>query len=284
MNLFKFQDEIISTELFIDRLSPFIKKGDTVYAEMDVMKFGKLYDFQIKKDELLHQIFTIFYQLVGESGNILIPSFSYSWSTKEKGELFDVRNTKGKVGIFPEYFRKMEGTLRTLDPIFSVLAYGKDKENYVDIKNDSFGQGSIFHKMHDMNAKLVSFGLKQYDPTFVHYVEQYYDEHIEKLNYRELTEFSGEAIDYRGNRLQKKHYAFMRPLGSTIRFDDTLFSQDLKKQDLLGEVAIGSGKISISDCDAVFKVGIEGLKENQMYWAKHKPNKSEEDSVHACKI
>ena len=54
MKLFQFEDEILGTNTFIEQLSPFIHKGDTVYAELDVMKFGILYDTQIKKDELFY--------------------------------------------------------------------------------------------------------------------------------------------------------------------------------------------------------------------------------------
>jgi len=284
MKLFQFEDEILGTNTFIEQLSSFIHKGDTVYAELDVMKFGKLYDTQIKKDELLHQIFLIFFVLVGASGNILIPSLSYSWGNGIKEKVFDVKKTKGEVGIFPEYFRNMEGTLRTLDPMFSVLAYGKDKEHYVDIRQNSFGQGSVFHKLHDDNAKLVSFGLKQYDPTFVHYVDQCFDEQVEKLGYRISTEFSGEFIDYKDHRFFAKHFAFMRSLDSRVYFDETNFTNDLKKRNQLHTVSLGNGAISVSSCDAVYQVGMEGLKKNNMYWTKFKPLDAREDPAHACKI
>ncbi|MDA2932871.1 AAC(3) family N-acetyltransferase [Acidobacteria bacterium AH-259-D05] len=268
MKIFQFQDEVISTDIFLEKLSPFIQKGDTVYVELDLMKFGKLYDSQIKKNDLLHQIFLVFFNLVGESGNILVPSFSYSWGQTSKEKLFDVKKTRSWVGIFPEYLRKMDGTLRTLDPMFSSVSYGKERSHFVDTRNSSFGQGSLFHKMHEINAKLVSFGLKQFDPTFVHYVEEYFDERIAKIGYRFLRTFEGELIDYQGKRFDSEHYAFMRHLDSDVFFDDRNLTQALREKNKLSTVQIGNGTINISDCESVFQAGIEGLKENRMFFVK----------------
>ncbi len=272
MNIFEFETEIISTETFTDQLSQFIRKGDTVYVEIDVMKFGKLCNPLMQKNELLHQIFLIFYNLIGESGNLIIPSFSYSWGYTSNKKIFDVRNTKGQVGIFPEYFRTMEGVLRTPDPMFSLLVYGKDKKYFTDIGNDSFGKRSSFNKMHEANAKLVMFGLKSYGPMFVHYTEQYYDEHIGKIDYRFLKKFEGDLIDYEGKCSSTPHYAFVRPPDTKLCFGDQKIVNGLKKKGRFGSVKIGNGNVSVSDCQSVFDTGIEGLKKDKHFFVEELVN------------
>ena len=42
--------------------------------------------------------------------------------------------------------------------------------------------------MHEKNTKLISFGLNKFDPTFVHYVEQFFDQNI-KNKYRKRLKF-----------------------------------------------------------------------------------------------
>ena len=62
-----------------------------------------------------------------------------------------------------------------MDPMFSVLIFGKNRKKYI-VSNDSFGPNSIFDKIFKENFKLISFGIDKFDPTFVHYVEQYFNE------------------------------------------------------------------------------------------------------------
>ena len=45
--------------------------------------------------------------------------------------------------------------------------------------------------MHEKKYKLVSFGLNKFDPTFVHYVEQFFDQNIKKIKYRKRLKFKG---------------------------------------------------------------------------------------------
>ena len=70
--------------------------------------------------------------------------------------------------------------------MFSFFILGNNKNYFKNISNNSFGKKSIYEKIYKNNGLLVSFGLNQFDPTFVHFVEQYYSENITKLNYRYL--------------------------------------------------------------------------------------------------
>ena len=107
MKLFIDSDNnIIDSELFISSLKPYINTGDFIYVEMDIMRFGKLYDLEIPKDELLEAFYQIFYKLIGDKGHMSFPSFSYSWGSEKNEKVFDKLNTPGKVGAFPEYIRK----------------------------------------------------------------------------------------------------------------------------------------------------------------------------------
>ncbi len=68
-------------------------------------------------------------EIVGEQGNLLMPSMHYrssSYEQLQRNELFDVRKTFSKMGLITEVFRRKTGVLRSLHPTHSVLAWGKD--------------------------------------------------------------------------------------------------------------------------------------------------------------
>tara|TARA_Y100000590_G_scaffold11478_1_gene14072 strand:- start:214 stop:1014 length:801 start_codon:yes stop_codon:yes gene_type:complete len=259
-----------SIEKEFSRLSEFIFPSDVIYLEIDLMRFGKVLNNNIKKEDFLNFFFNLFKNLVGPKGHIIVPSFSYSWGDNQRNKLFDVKNTSSKTGIFPEYFRKAQGVHRTLDPMFSFLIYGKNSSFFTDIGNDSFGKNSLFEKIHNKKAKLVSFGLDKFDPTFVHYVEQYFDSNYSKIKYRYLKKFEGALIDKDGKKLNTAHYSFMRSLDSKVVYDETGIKESLKSKKKLQTIKIENGIINIANATDFFDLGIEGMKKNINFFSKTK--------------
>ena len=62
--------------------------------------------------------------------------------------------------------------------------------------------------MHQSNTKLISFGLNKFDPTFVHYVEQFFDENIKKINYRKKFKFKGIFLKKKEIKQKKNPFFF----------------------------------------------------------------------------
>lgn len=268
MNLYEYEDEIITTESFLERLSPHIEKGDTLALEMDTMRFGRIAG-GITKTRFLEGIFEIFHHLVGPDGTLIVPTFSYSWGVDSPEKRFDVRKTPGRVGIFPEYFRRREDTYRSLDPMFSFALWGNDKEFLGGNEyKTSFGKNSLYDKIRKFNAKLISFGLMKYDPTFSHFIEQFYHENIQEISYRFIKKFEGIVVGYDGVAREDHQYCFSRHLDqhTDLVFNEKKLVADLRKNEKLREVTIGNGQINISDCDAVFQAGIAGMASDPFYF------------------
>jgi len=281
MNIYEYNGQIISIQTFIDKLSAYINKGDTLSLEIDTMKFGKICR-GLDKNSFLESIFEAFYRLVGDGGNIVVPTFSYSWGLDSPKKYFDVLNTPSKVGIFPEFLRKRTDVIRTLDPMFSFAIWGKDKKDLSKNPNrTSFGKDSLYEKIHKSNAKLISFGLKKYDPTFVHYVEQYFHENIDELDYRFIKKFKGTIVNHEGNEYNDYQYCFSRYLDKfpDLDFDETKMVQTLTKQDKLTKIVIGNAEVCISDCESVFNVGIEGLRRDRRYFMTNRGIKGCMDKI-----
>ena len=251
-----------------NKLSPFIKSGDTIYIEIDLMRFTKFKGSIKDREKYLSFFFKLFKKLVGSAGTIIVPSFSYSWGDDKKEKLFDIKKTACKTGIFPEYLRKQKKVIRTLDPMFSFLIFGKNSKNYSKIGNDSFGKKSLFEKINNKSTKLISFGLNRFDPTFVHYVEQFFDENFKKLKYRFLKEFKGTLINKSLLKKKSKHFAFMRPKNSKIIFSEKKIKKSLEKDKKLQKIKIGHGLIYIVKASDFFSHGIKGLQKDTNFFIK----------------
>lgn len=256
-------------KIFIEKLNKHINKNDTLYIELDLSGFYKIYDEVKSRDQFLMFFFKVFKKLVGKNGNIIVPSFSYSWGKDKKNKIFDTKESPCLTGAFPNFFKNLKNVKRTLDPNFSCLIYGKDKNKLASIGDNSFGKNSIYEKLHNKNAKLVSFGLKFFDPTFVHYVEQYYDENIKKIKYRYLKKIKGDfKVDYK--KKTKVFYCFLKNLKTKRIYSDHNIKKEMKKKGELYSTHILNNKIYICEAKNFFNTGLNGMKKNKYFFTKIK--------------
>jgi aminoglycoside 3-N-acetyltransferase len=254
-------------KIFIKKLNKYINKNDTLYIELDLSGFNKIYDEIKSRDQFLKFFLNIFKKLVGKNGNIVVPSFSYSWGKDKKNKIFDTKKSPCLTGAFPNFFKSLKNVKRTLDPNFSCLIYGKDKNKLASVGNNSFGKNSIYEKLHNKNTKLVSFGLKTFDPTFVHYVEQFYDENIDKIGYRYLKKNKG-TITNKNKKYSKIFYCFLRNLKAKRVYSDQNIKRIMKKNKQLTSINILNNQIYICNAQNFFNTGIEEMSKNKFLFTK----------------
>lgn len=250
------------------KLKKYIQKGNTIYIESDIfelLKYSKVKNIKIKV--VLNQFLSLLKQLIGVNGIIICPSFSYSWALNKKNNIFDVKKTKAKTGIFAEFLRIGKNSFRTEDPIFSFTIYGKKKKNFLDLSNDSFGKNSLFDKINNENTWLISFLVKKFDPTFVHYVEQYFDENIKKIKYRKKFKLTGMINDYYNNNKKKTYYTFLRPDNKYI-YNENKIKKILSRKKLLKSIKFKNNTIFLVKANNFFKTGIEQMKLNNKFFVK----------------
>ena len=254
--------------LVLNKLSKILKKkifiNDVVYLECNL--FGLLYQIKAKKPEyIINDFLNIFVDAIGKKGVLITPSFSYSWGNDRQNKIFDINNTKSTSGVFSEFLRKRRNISRTKDPMFSTLLLSSQKSfNFIN-SNNSFGKKSVFAYLHKKNATLINFGLDIFDPTFIHYVEQYYDENFEKLNYRKLYKRNGY---YSSSRKKHTHYSFLRKNNSQFTFNYKNILNNMLIQKLLYSKKIFSQQLYICKSNDLFDTGINGLKKNKKFFIK----------------
>jgi len=118
----------------------------------------------------------------------LVSTFNFDFP---KNKLFDVRSTPGQTGAFGNILLKKFPCLRTKDVFYSFVTFGKNSSFFLDGEYfSSTGEGSIFAKLIENNAIVISIGHHWIKAaSFVHHAE-------DKANvpYRYNKKFSGEIV------------------------------------------------------------------------------------------
>tara|TARA_Y100000590_G_C15616572_1_gene975979 strand:- start:458 stop:1246 length:789 start_codon:yes stop_codon:yes gene_type:complete len=250
-------------------LKKYISIKDTLYIESDLTNLLKNTDIIFKKKSL-NEILNLFKSLIGPKGTIICPSFTYSWGRDKKKKYFDVKRTKALTGSFAEFLRTKKNSFRTPDPMFSFVVHGLNKKNFFELDNDSFGKRSVFSELLKSNAKLISFCLNQFDPTFVHFVEQFYHENIKKIDYRSKVSLMGKLKNYQSKIYSKKQVCLLRNVNSKLFFDEKNIKKTLLKKKMLKVIKLKFTKIYIVNAKDFFQEGLMGMIKNPHFFVSKK--------------
>jgi aminoglycoside 3-N-acetyltransferase len=254
-------------KIFIFELSKYIKKGSVVNCEFDLTKFESVATAAENKNKFIDFFIDMFQELIGKKGTLIVPGFTYSWGKDKKKKLFNLEKTKPKVGILPEYLMKKSFVARTSDPMFSFFILGNNKKYFTNISNDTFGKNSVYCKVLKKKGILVSFGLDRFDPTFVHYVEQYFDQKYSKLNYRYLKKISGTIISKKKKK-KEFYYTFLKKKDSRYIYSEKKIKNILiKNKKIITSKILGSNIFIVKSVD-FFKAGIFHLKKDKKLFVK----------------
>jgi aminoglycoside 3-N-acetyltransferase len=243
-----------------------IKRGDIIFVHSDISSFGKI--VSENKDGFFDSLITILKNTVGESGTIIMPTFTYSF-TQDK--IFDVNNSPSTVGALTEYFRKLPDVERTVEPMLSVVVWGKQKRHFSEVGNESFGIGSIFHKLHSLKGKILFLGTRSC--TFFHYIEK-----MHGVPYRFDKKISG-RIRYQGRTNKTENIYFARRLNRKNVSHFSIAARDLEKQGLFKKIRIGHSAIASVRSDLLFNEVYNTLDRNPHYYLNSGLNDREEKTL-----
>lgn len=117
--------------------------------------------------QVLHQTLR---EVLGPQGTLLVPTYSYSFC---RGEVYDPLASPSRLGPFGEYFRKVDGVTRSLEPIFSVAGQGPAAAGlFSDLPRDCFGPGCLYERLEAAGAKVLTVGVNLHYFTGLHHLEQ----------------------------------------------------------------------------------------------------------------
>jgi aminoglycoside 3-N-acetyltransferase len=238
-----------------------IGRGDTVFVHSDLKSFGKLAP-GVGRDQWMGSFIEAFRERLGKEGNLLMPTFTYSYCKKED---YDPGAAPSTVGALTEAFRTYPGVRRTLDPIFSAAALGPDSDYFAAAGSaDCFDKDSIFGRLHQKKAKLVFLG-NTFDITYLHYAEQQ-----RGVPYRFIKEFTGRTrVD--GNWKETTVRYNVRHLDRNVSYNLEGIAGMIDRRGLLSTVPFGAGRLREVSSVNAYNVIREELDRDIHALLKEKP-------------
>lgn len=161
--------------------------GDVLFSHSSVAMLG-IPEVGLDEQAIGDMFLSAFDEATAGEGTWVLPTFTYSYT---KGEAFDPMNTPPTLdmGLLPNALWRHPRAVRSLDPIFSVIAIGKRaQELTAGVPQSCFGDDSIYARLIETDAAMCNIGLGS-QASLLHHVE-------EKLGvpYRYLKTFSGMSV------------------------------------------------------------------------------------------
>lgn len=104
-----------------------------------------------------------------------MPAFTYCFAlTAGSGDVFDYKHSPSKTGAVSEYFRRMEGTVRTSSPTHSFTMWGEAAKHIPagNSPKSPLGKGSVPDWMaNNPDTYILMMGTDFHSFTFGHYLE-----------------------------------------------------------------------------------------------------------------
>ena len=230
--LFRAREPVTTSDLL--RCLESVGAGDcgVLYVHSE-MSFGKP-NTELGKTGLLQAVLDTLLELGVPT--LCVPTFTFSFCNNTS---YDVKQSRSKMGVFNEYIRKLPEAVRSIDPLMSSAAIGKDTSIVRNVGHQSIGEGCTFDKMHAAgNARFLFLGVGAAKcMTYTHYVEERVH-----VPYRYDRPFSGAIID--GDREYKDTYNLYVRYNGVVPESSTKFEDFLVREGLMKKVACGDNFVS----------------------------------------
>lgn len=198
-----------------------------------------------------------FTEVLGEDGTLAVSTLSFSHP-------FDAETTKSGVGIISETLRKRPNAFRSLHPIHSIAAVGKNAE-YLTRDHDKCdtgcGAGTPYVKLVELRGKIVLLGVDLNRNTTLHSIEDILNScYLEKRDVPMPTYM--ENYEDRIMTLKKfppGHRDFLR------------FTPCLRRAGALREGRLGNAVVKVIDVCKMFEAGKLMLSKDPMFFLCENP-------------
>jgi len=210
-----------------------------------------------KRKEDINACVEAIIEYFGETGTVIVPTFSYSAT---KSECYNIESTPSTIGSFSEMFRINSRMKRTRHPNFSVCVAGRETDTILEARvDDAFGKGTIFDFLYKANASLVTIGCSINALTYTHYVEQQV-----QVFYRYMKSFEAEMkIGEHLERFETTYYVRRLDLDFDTTADLKQFQFRANQSGYLRETKFGRFQATAIRARDCFDLMSQMLRENQ---------------------
>lgn len=202
---------------------------------------------------------------LGPEGTLLFPTLSYKL-VNEQQPVFDVEQTGSNIGAINEYFRKREGTIRSIHPTHSVAGTGKLAGEILsghEEDNTPCGPHSPFHKLKNYPSFLLMLGCSLYPNTSFHAIEE-----VIGTPYVIADDQITFTIRLGDSEYQKPYFVH--------GFDGWAHCYE-RLEEIWGAPDLKRGNVLQADCwlmpiPAMWEVAMNKLREDIMFFVREEPN------------
>jgi aminoglycoside 3-N-acetyltransferase len=145
-----------------------IADGDNLYVTGNISKLGRV---KISKEEKMQGLHQSLLENISDKGTIFSPAASMNLCNSDI--LFDVSETPSyQMGPLAEYFRLLPDSIRSFHPFWSICGSGKNAFLLRKVSKHSYGTGSPWTILLDLNTRQINFGLHPSKAvTLIHHIE-----------------------------------------------------------------------------------------------------------------
>ena len=242
-----------------------VAEGQTIYVYSDLCVPGMIKGMR-SKEAFCQTYLDALFEVLTMSGTVVVPTFTTQVARFDMD--FILEETPSLTGLFSEYIRCHPDSLRSVHPLNSVCAIGKEKE-YICSNNglSDFGWDSPFQRMHQKNAKIISIGLESgYVVGIAHYLEvQCGLPYV----YNKLLKW---IPIVNGSSVNKMYFSSRRYLDIVAGgYDLTKFVKHMREIGEIVSVRLGGGWVHLADFEKVFLEGTKMLREDPYFLLKKVP-------------
>lgn len=197
-------------------------------------------------------------ETVGAAGTVVVPTFTWGPFHDAERVVLDLVNTpvKDEVGIIPETFRTRPEAKRSTHICHSVAAIGPHTDAVMGEGVSSFGAGSTFHQLYELDAWCLFLGATFGSCTELHAVEEYM-----QVPYRYYRDFSGSTVILAdGTEIESQSVEFLRypDYGN----DFAQMRDILAGHGVLRTARIGAAEVINVRIRDIFDITVEYMKED----------------------
>ena len=239
-----------------------IQTGDTIYCHVSLGRLGRAQEgsaLPVACETLLQAL----REVVGRSGTILIPTYTYSIG---RGEVFDVEETPSTIGPFTEYFRTRPEAHRSKEPMLAVSGIGPAANDlFHNLPYTSYGKDSLYDRLVAVRAKICCLGLGIYYATFLHHIEQ-----TMQVPFRFSKQFTG-TIRSKGNEELVRWEYFAAPHLENCKANAPRMQALLENRGIVSKVSVGRASLSSIRADVYLEEGKKAFAADPWFTAKGPP-------------
>ncbi len=240
-----------------------IKKGDNILIHSDLSKLINIKGGIRKNIEFF---FSALKTIIGVHGTIAVPAFFHEYSRIKK--TFDLKKSPAskELGLFSNYIIKLKNSKRSINPITSIAAVGKNAEYICNGKTGSaYGIDSAFDRLHKLNAKMLFAGVDMKAMTYAHYVENNVGvPHT-------YNKFFDTPVYYNGKKINLPITTQVRYREFDTVYDDTSNTKRFEKAGIVNKVKFGKEYLRLTTCHEVYDFLKVKIQKNNYYLLKKIP-------------